>query len=175
MTTNPILTAFVVFILTTVVVVGLTFSSYGYGGNFLENILVEAHGMLLDILVIGIFILWLNRIGEKRLESRRYQEEIDDLRGWESDEAGHRIVGSIRRLNKSGITNIRLERCHLEKADLESVDLTGSDLRDTDLYYADLRRTTLAGTNLTRANLTNADLTDALLMHVDDDLLLIPE
>jgi hypothetical protein len=43
MTTNPLLTAFAAFILATAVVVSITLGSYGYGGNFLENILVEAH------------------------------------------------------------------------------------------------------------------------------------
>jgi hypothetical protein len=121
--TNPLLIAFAAFILATVFVVSLTLSSYGYGGNFLENILVEAHGMLLDILVIGIFILWLNRSGEKLLEVRRYLEEIDDFRGWDSDEAGYRIAGNVKRLNRNGITNVQLEECHLVKVNLSSTNL----------------------------------------------------
>jgi uncharacterized protein YjbI with pentapeptide repeats len=163
MTTNPLLTAFAAFILTTAVVVGLTLSSHGYDGNFLENILVEAHGMLLDILVIGIFILWLNRLGDKRLEIRRYQEEIEDFRGWDSDEAGYRIAGNIKRLSRNGITDIRLERCHLVKVNLTGADLRAANLSRANLSSAYLRGTNLSGVNLRGANLSSAHLRRANL------------
>ncbi len=64
---HPILTAFVVFILASAAVTGATLLLPSYWGEgrydqgFLRNILVEAHGMLFDILVIGIFILWLTK------------------------------------------------------------------------------------------------------------------
>jgi BTB/POZ domain-containing protein KCTD9 len=152
-TTNPLLTAFAAFIVATVVVVSFTLGFYSYGGEFLKNILVEAHGMLLDILVIGIFILWLNRKGEKRLENRRYQEEIDDFREWKSDEAGYRIAGNIRRLNRNGITNIRLEGCHLVK-----VNLSYANLSRANLFNANLSGAKLGDANLSRAQLSVADL-----------------
>jgi hypothetical protein len=162
-TTNPIRTAFAVFILATVVVVSLTLLSYGCGGDFLENILVEAHGMLLDILVIGVFILWLNRSGEKSLEIRRYEEEIDDFRGWNSKEAGYRIAGNVKRLNRNGITDIKLQQCHLVKVDLSFVNLTRASLRRTNLSNAFLLGANLSHTNLSLANLRDADLSRACL------------
>ncbi len=58
--------------------------------------------MLFDILVIGIFILSLNRLAEKRIENQRYIDEIDDFRGWRSKEAAYKIAGNIRRLNRNG-------------------------------------------------------------------------
>ncbi len=67
----------------------------------MENVFVKAHGMLFDILVIGILILFLSKLAEKRIANQRYLDEIDDFRDWESDEAAHRIAGNIRRLNKN--------------------------------------------------------------------------
>jgi BTB/POZ domain-containing protein KCTD9 len=139
--------------LATVVVASLTIAFYSYDGEFLKNVLVEAHGILLDILVIGIFILWLNRKGEKQLENRRYREEIDDFRGWNSDEAGYRIAGNVRRLNRNGITKIQLDRCHLVK-----VDLGGADLSHASLTEANLNRASPGGANLIGTNLSDADL-----------------
>ena len=80
---------------------------------------------------------------EKWVESRRYQEEIDDLREWDNDEAAHRIADNIKELNRSGITNIRLERCYLVKADLERVDLSEADLSYANLKQAGLREASL--------------------------------
>ena len=57
------------------------------------NVLSEAHGMVLDILVIGVGVALLNKYSEKRRDISRYQEEIDDFRHWDSDEAAYRIAG----------------------------------------------------------------------------------
>jgi BTB/POZ domain-containing protein KCTD9 len=140
---------------------------YSYGEDFPKNILVEAHGMLLDILVIGIFILWLNRKGENKLENKRYQEEIDDFRRWNSHEAGYRIVGNVRRLNRNGITNIHLDRCHLVRVNLSSADLKDADLRLANLQRADLSYANLSGADLFRANLSNANLEGTNLSDAD--------
>jgi hypothetical protein len=110
---NPITISVLAFLVSTIVVIALTIKFSEYNAPFFQNILVEAHGMLFDILVIGIFILWLNKRGEKRLENKRYQEEIDDTRGWESAEASYRIAGNIRRLSQNGSKKIDIEFCYL--------------------------------------------------------------
>jgi uncharacterized protein YjbI with pentapeptide repeats len=104
---------------------------------------------------------------EKWLESRRYQEEINDLREWDNDEAAHRIADNIKELNRSGITNIRLERCYLVRANLERVDLSEADLSYANLKQAELREASLFSAKLRLANLNNADLGVANLSHVD--------
>ncbi len=58
--------------------------------------------MLFDILVIGVLILFLNKLAEKRVDNRRYLEEIEDFRGWESEEAAYRIAGNLKRLKRNG-------------------------------------------------------------------------
>jgi len=161
-TTNPLLTAFAAFVLATAIVVALTRGAY-LRSDFLEGILIEAHGMLLDILVIGIFILWLNRLGEKRVEVRRYEEEIDDFRGWDSDEASHRIAGNVRRLNDRGVSTINLHRCHLSNAVLPQTNLSGADLSHANLSGADLSTADLSTADLSGANLSNAYLSNACL------------
>lgn len=85
-TVNPLFTAVLAFLIAGTVI-GILSRTFYASGDFREGILVESHGMLLDILVFGILILWLNRIGEKRLEIRRYEEEINDYRDWTGDEA----------------------------------------------------------------------------------------
>ena len=166
-TTNPLLTAFAAFVFATAIVVALTRDAY-LKSVFLEGILVEAHGMLLDILVIGIFILWLNRLGEKHLEVRRYKEEIDDFRGWESDEASHRIAGNVRRLNDRGVFEINLSSCHLSNAMLPQINLSGATLSGANLSGATLTGANLRDANLHRANLTSVFVSDEQLAQASD-------
>ena len=133
--------------------------------NFGEGLLIETFGMLLDVLVIGIIILWLNEIRDKKrrreLEIQRYQEEIDDFRGWDEKEATFRIVGNIRRLNKRGVSKIDLSICYLEEARLSHCNLQAADLWAVNLQKADLREANLNLANLNLANLQKADLRGA--------------
>src|SRR5437879_4994356 len=110
-----------------VVVVLLSWYRYSDPG-FVDNVLAGVHGTVIDILVIGLFILWLNRVRDLRERARRYHEEIDDYREWQSDEAAHRIAGGIRRLNSLGVSRIVLSRCYVRKTDLRGAHLAGSPM-----------------------------------------------
>lgn len=148
-------------------------SSPDYDQKFWYNVKVEAHGMLFDILILGLLFSWLHSSGEKRRLIQRYKDEIDDFRGWESEEAARRIRGNILRLNREGVNKINLRSCFLkgavlEEANLTSADLSNADLRKTNLKrakleyakfeYADLGETNLREANLRRANFRNANL-----------------
>lgn len=92
---KPILTAFILFIIIWFLVSGASIKrGKSYKGEFLDSVLVEAHGLLFDIFIFGILIVFFNRIGERRRNIARWQEEIDDFRGWDEKEATFRIVGN---------------------------------------------------------------------------------
>ncbi len=110
--TSSVYISILVLILTSLFVIYISRNYYDKG--FAENVLVEAHGMLFDILVIGIFILFLNKRAERRIENQRYLDEIDDFRGWESKEAAYRIAGNIKRLKRNGFKGeINLDNCYM--------------------------------------------------------------
>ena len=129
---------------------------------FREAILAEAHGMLFDILVIGMFILWLNLLRDRRERSRRFQEEIDDYREWASDEAAHRIAGNVRRLNALGVEAPVLSRCYLRKTDLRNAKLRGAPMHRVDLGESRLRGADLSGANLDTAFVGHSDLRNTI-------------
>lgn len=108
-----------------------------------RDIVVEAHGMLFDILLFGIILAVYDRITRHKEDVQRYLEEIDDFRGWEGKEAMYRIVGNIRRLNRLGVTNVSLV----------DGNLSGANLLDVNLEGANLLRTNFQGSRMTRANL----------------------
>lgn len=159
--TNPILVSVVVFCLLATLVVGMTLYWGYYTDRFRENLLVEAHGVLLDIFILGVVILSLQQKGKNRVEKRRYQDEIDDFRGWESEEAARRVRGSIRRLNKYGVTRMDLSNCFLRSMDLREADFTESYMWGADISWTDMRNTRLSDTNLENANLEAANLAGA--------------
>jgi uncharacterized protein YjbI with pentapeptide repeats len=159
---------------------------------FLEGILVEAHGMIFDVVVLGIIFAWLNSAGEKQRDIKRYKEEISDYLEWEAEEAKFRIVGNIKRLNRLGEkTNFSLQnaylvgaklreahlddsdfleaklyRINLDRAKLNNAILGGADMREAILKFAQLSGAQLdGGTDLTDADLSFANFTNAVLHH----------
>jgi uncharacterized protein YjbI with pentapeptide repeats len=176
---SPVFLAFLVFIGAAAIIIPVSLPFYFDNSlNFWENIVAEAHGVLFDLLIIGWFLLWLNKIAERRIRNNRYKEEIEDYLGWNSPEATLRIAGNIRRLNRGGMkSGFRLTEAHLEGAklgnsemddsDLWGAHLEGASLREANLNRANLAGASLEGADLERARLVGADLRGANLTEAD--------
>lgn len=141
----------------------------------LKGVLVEAHGLIFDLLMFGILLgvydIVLRRRTEHQREKeriedlvKRYMEEIDDYRGWKSEEAMFRTVGNLKRLNGLGISRMDLCNCYLSKANLRNVNLSDATMREVRLVEADLRNALLKGADLQLAYLNGANLTNAQLL-----------
>lgn len=170
---RPALLAFLVFVATAAVVLPLSLPYWmNTPASFFRDVLVEAQGTLLDALVLVFFIRWLDALGDRRRQIRRYQEEIEDLLGLESEQAKHRIIGNIKRLNREDTVAENLERAHLREANLGGTTLSGAKLTQADLTGAvlndsDLSETTLVAADLSESNLFRADLSGANLFNAD--------
>jgi hypothetical protein len=153
-----------VFCIATIIVIILSLPFYLEDPwKFWGNVLIEIHGLLFELLIMGVFLLWLEGLGEKQLSITRYREEIEDYLGWDDDEATYRIVANIKRLNRYGISNINLTGAFLKIANLtgfnlRSANLLGADLRGANLDKADLSKANLTGAHLEGADLRKADL-----------------
>lgn len=164
---HPIRSAFTVLVLVTMVVVGLSLPLYLR--NFDEmylNVLAEAHGMIFDILVIGILLFWLREQGEIKQRISQYTDEIDDFRMWESEEAAFRNAGNIKRLNRHGVTKLNLvgtylTKTNLSKINLKEANLNTANLSSTVLIEADFEEARLNQTNFENANINQASLRKA--------------
>lgn len=163
---SPLYVSILIFFLVFPLVFAPSFKDYS-DPAFQKNILVEAHGMLLDILILGILASALNRIGEKRQRIQRYREEIEDYLGWDAPEAAYRIAGNIKRLNREKVSNIFLSRAFLCEANLAGINLSEADLRDANLTGTHIIGARLVGANLIFADLSRASLNDANLSNTD--------
>jgi BTB/POZ domain-containing protein KCTD9 len=162
---NPILTAALVLLLLAILVFGLSLPYYlNDAANFWPQILAEGHGMLFDIAVIGILLFWLNKNGDTRQRIRTYKDEIDDFRLWESEEAAFRTVGNIKRLNRHGIYEINLVKCHMARTNLNYVNLSGSNMNSANFSNSTLIETNLENTRLNQTNFENSNLNQANLV-----------
>lgn len=156
---NPLSISFLVFIIVAVIVIILSIPEYLNDTHiFYVNVLSELHGMIFDLLVIGILIVWLNAMGQKRQLIRSYKDEIDDFRIWESEEAAYRTVGNIKRLNRYKIYDIDLVSCFLSRTNLSHVILKGANLNNVNASNSNLIEVDLEGARLNRTNFENSNL-----------------
>jgi len=136
-------------------------------GSFINEFYANASTELISIAITVLIIdrLYQRRQTEqaKELRIKRYREEIEDYLGWQSEEATHRIVGLIKRLNREGVTNINLVEAHLEGAHLEEAHLGKAQLMAANLKGANLKGADLEGADLTTAHLDGANLREAHL------------
>ncbi len=160
---RPILVTTLVFIFMLFLVVTVSYKQFLYNAeNFIPNLLAEGFGTVFDLLIIGIFLLWINKLGENKMLIRGYKEEIDDFRNWDNDEAMFKIVGNIKRLNKNKVYELELYECHMRNAKLEYINVKGSNLNFTNLENANLTGANLSGIRANQINLTGAKLNDTL-------------
>ncbi len=128
--------------------------------------LIESHGLLLDIVIFGIILTLYDRLTHRKRMIQRYKETLDDIRGWAESSAMYRNVGNIRRLNRMGISDLNLSRSYLRKAHLNEVNLSNSNLGQARLEHAKLQGANLKGANIYKTAFNRADLSRANLSHV---------
>ncbi|MGM0419086.1 MAG: pentapeptide repeat-containing protein [Thermodesulfobacteriota bacterium] len=156
--TNPVLITAVIFVIALFFVTGFTIYSKFYNFGFIRDLMVEAHGVVFDIFMLGVVIFWLQQKGRDKVEKKRYQDEIDDFRGWESEEACRRIRGNLRRLNNYGVTSVDISNCYLKNMDLRHSDFSGCYAWGANLSWTDLRFSRLVKGNFEDADLSFSDL-----------------
>lgn len=151
-----------------------------------KDIIVEAHGLLMDVILFGIFITLYEKLKDKKDRVSEFLNQLNDFRGWHEKEATYRIKGIVSRLDRLGVKEIDLSYCFLEGISNLSQDLSGynfraskldncvfshcnlrkakfsnASLEKANLYGSDLRGAFLTSANLTRANLSHANLNGA--------------
>jgi len=121
-----------VYYLIVIVIVGLVLyvlnsQFYNKWGEWGKNVLVEAHGFMMDLVIFGFVLTAYELFRQRKDRIERYHEEIDDYRGWDEKEAMYRNAGNIRRLNREGESRIRLYHSNLYNANLIGVNLSGAN------------------------------------------------
>ncbi len=81
-----------------------------------RDLLVEFWGLIFDVLVILVGFGIIQHRKQRRDDIARHSEVIEDLKRWSSEEAKHRVLGAMRRLNRLGETNFELSGAHLKSA-----------------------------------------------------------
>lgn len=143
-----------------------------------QDILIEAHGLLFDLIIFGLILAVYDSRTKKKTRINRLLEELDDYRHWDEKESVFRKTGIIRRLNQLKYYKLNLVGNYLQNARLSNLNLAESDfswanleasyfnhsnLRDTKFNMAKLNRAFMRVTELNGAVFNSASLVNANL------------
>jgi len=159
--------------------------------SYWSELLVDAHGMLVELVLLGCVLFWFERRRERRRERRESIAEIrmhlegirlaDDARSLAvkcallkrlSDQglpAGDLFAIRLEKQHLPGInwSNAQIASSHLSGSMLDNAVLEGADARNADLSHCYLRFSKCAGASFAFADLTGASFIGADLRDAD--------
>ncbi|GGN24183.1 MULTISPECIES: pentapeptide repeat-containing protein [Marinomonas] len=163
-------------------------ASWGlYNREFWENVLVEAHGLLFEIFVIGFIVLWLDSRRQKVEHIERNMEHLWDLNTLQEKEVIKKKIGSVKRLNDANIHKIDVTDLLLEDVTLKSfvfkesklfglklkscnifdLELINSKVNSGEFSESSFKRCNLSGSLFKNANFSNTEMTGIDLRKAD--------
>ncbi len=169
-------------IITILITIDILF--YPFVSSFFQNIIIEAHGIVPDLLIFGILMTvyerWRGKV-EVHLGS------IEEYMSQHTPEATAAILNIIKEMNKMEASRFQLSECTLSQQDMRHLDFTGSSfhrvnfeesdltlveldkcrLRDVNFSKAILRSVTFNGSDLDKINFSGAKLNDANFNNAD--------
>jgi uncharacterized protein YjbI with pentapeptide repeats len=170
----------------------LPHTSWGlYSRGFFENLLVEMHGTVLDLFVVGVILYWFERRQARLKQRSDLLEALHHLRLYTSPDVPAKVLITVRQLLNLGeeqlelsqlqFTNIKIEQltlrqCKLyasvfsssrlqmacfESCSFDGAIFVGSTFRQVTMQCCSLRRAKFNGATLDGMDFTSCDLRDA--------------
>lgn len=102
-----------------------------YSKSFFENVLVEAHGAVLDMFIVGVILYWFEQQRDRKSQIRAQEEILADLRLYRAADAPYRVLGTIRRLIALGKNGLQISEMTLSGLDIADTKLLGCNLHAT--------------------------------------------
>lgn len=137
-------------------------------GTTITDFVAEMNGMMMDIVIFAILLMWLYRRQEHARQLRNYREQLEDFKDWNSEEGVLRKVGVIRRIQRMGhplpsLRDMAFKGAYFSGFDLNHVDFRLADLEAAFFLKCDLEKANLLKANLRRAYFQAATLRDVTL------------
>lgn len=110
-----------------------------YSREFFENVLVEAHGAIIDLLVIGVVLYWFEHRRDTLVQIRHHQELLADLRSYRAPDSSFRTLGTVKRLLELGAKEL-----HLSELSFAELNIDGLNLQNCNLHGANFANSRLS-------------------------------
>ncbi|WP_397454753.1 pentapeptide repeat-containing protein [Pseudomonas lurida] len=135
-----------------------------YNRGFWENVLVELHGMLIELAVVGVLLLWLDGRREHASSVLQSKEELIDYAELDFPEAHLKKMGALKRLSIAGNTNFVVRDLHLVGRDLKGLKLKGCSVIGMRLTGGKVTSTTFESVEMRSSNFVDCKIKSTLFI-----------
>lgn len=125
-----------------------------------RGVLTEAHGMWLDIFVLGLLLTVYESLRNKKENIERYLEELDDYSHWNEEEAFYRSMGIIKRLTKLLYHEIDLYYLFLSKSNLNNILFKNNTIEGNNFDYSIIKNTVFSNSKIINNSLHQVSWTN---------------
>ena len=139
-----------------------------YDKSFWENVLVEAHGLVFDILVLGLVLVWMDTYRLKRESRTRDLENLWDLNTLTKEVYQKKKVNILKRLNehntyKIDVTDLMLKNIKVKDVSFTNSGLFGLKFLDCAIFNLEIKNSKLNSADFTDSVIKNSEITDSYL------------
>ncbi|BBN80459.1 hypothetical protein PA25_04440 [Pseudoalteromonas sp. A25] len=143
-----------------------------YDKSFWENVLVEAHGLVFDIFVLGLIFVWMDTYRQKRESIDRDLENLCDFNTLTDNIYLKKKVNIIKRLNKNKIYKIDVtdliinKKTRIKDISFEHSNLFGLKIMDCQVFNLKIKNSKLNSADFSKSVIRNSEITGSYLKNV---------
>lgn len=134
-------------------------SSWGlYDRNFFENLLVEMHGSIFDLLVVGVILYWFEKRRDNQEKLSRAKEDLDSLKYYYGKDSSFKFYSALRYLLSLGVNKADIPEANLNNLKIDALHLSSSNLIATNFNKSILSNVVFDECNMEAANFIDSEL-----------------
>lgn len=129
-----------------------------YNKDFFENLLVEMHGGIIDLLIVGVILYGFEIRRAKNDSIEEAQNDLVDLNYYSGSDASFRFYRTLRRLASLKVHKVSMPNASLNDLKINSLSLSHSNLAAIDFSRSVLKDVRLQNCDLQAAQFFNSKL-----------------
>ncbi len=129
-----------------------------YKQSFWENLVISLHGVLIDLILVAILILWLDHRRNKRALNQQFKEDLEDYALLDFDEVNLKKLGHLKRLNLNGIESVNVQNLVLNRMHAKGLTFTNCKMIGLKLSNGKIEGSNFASVNMRSCNFEETEL-----------------
>lgn len=140
-----------------------------YKKSFWENLVISLHGVLIDLILVAILILWLDHRRTKRASNQQFKEDLEDYALLDFDEINLKKLGHLKRLNFNkvysvNVQNLVINRMHAKGLLFHDCKMIGLKLSNGRLESSRFSSVRMRSCNFEKTEMKATEFIDCILL-----------
>ncbi|MND62814.1 Pentapeptide repeats (8 copies) [compost metagenome] len=140
-----------------------------YKKSFWENLVISLHGVLIDLILVAILILWLDHRRTKRASNQQFKEDLEDYALLDFDEINLKKLGHLKRLNFNkvhsvNVQNLVINRMHAKDLLFHDCKMIGLKLSNGRLESSRFSSVRMRSCNFEKTEIKATEFIDCILL-----------